>query len=117
MACVKEDGGKRHVAQEHAYIQRGLYARQLREILSVFPKQQVHVILQDELQNRPNEILDGIAAFLNIRPFGGVQRMAVHERAYAEALGEERIEEVRAYFRDDVAELEQLLGRDLSGWK
>ena len=48
------------------YLELGRYGEQLRHLYSVFPREQVHVVLYRDLRQHPAETLDGICAFLGV---------------------------------------------------
>ena len=48
------------------YLELGRYGEQLRHLYSVFPREQVHVVLYRDLRQQPAETLDGICAFLGV---------------------------------------------------
>lgn len=52
----KEDAHAHH----NTYVHRGLYAEQLERVYSVFPKEQVHVVLLEDLKKKPQEIVTGL---------------------------------------------------------
>jgi len=52
------------------YIRLGKYGEQLRELLTVFPSEQVMVLRYRELVDSPADTLDGICRFLGVEPRG-----------------------------------------------
>lgn len=48
------------------YVELGRYGQQLRHLYSVFPREQVHVVLYRDLRQHPAETLDGICSFLGV---------------------------------------------------
>jgi hypothetical protein len=50
----------------HLYVELGLYFRQVERYLKVFPRNQVKIILFEELKNKPDELMNEICNFLNI---------------------------------------------------
>jgi hypothetical protein len=50
------------------YVSLGFYGAQLEHLFSVFPREQVHVVLYRDLRRSPVETLDAICAFLGVHP-------------------------------------------------
>jgi hypothetical protein len=48
------------------YLELGFYGRQVEHLYSLFPREQVHVVLYRDLRQHPAETLDGICAFLGV---------------------------------------------------
>ena len=54
-------------SDKHSYIERGRYARYLQHYLSIFPKENVKVIIYEEFTKNPKESIKSIYAFLRTR--------------------------------------------------
>jgi len=66
-ACEAEEGRKAAGwAPFWRYREMGLYGRQLEQLWSIFPRQQVQVIRYKWLVERPQETLDGVCRFLGV---------------------------------------------------
>jgi hypothetical protein len=65
------------------YLELGRYGEQLRHLYSVFPPEQVHVVLYRDLRQHPAGTLDGICAFLGVDT--GLVRELPAENVTAEA--------------------------------
>ncbi len=52
----------------YAYKKKGFYAQQLRRYLEVFPREQLHVCLFDDLLNDPKSLLRKVFEFLGVDP-------------------------------------------------
>lgn len=91
------------------------YTKAMRAYLEYFPKEQVHLIIQEQLQTNPQEIYDGIFNFLGVGSFP-IENKPVHARDYEEALTPQQRQEVIEFFRDDVADLEEFLGYKIEEW-
>lgn len=100
----------------YSYIDRGFYLEQLRRLWAYFPKKQVLVLRNEELQNNPNETLQKVFAFLgvsllplmntvNIQNFPRTSSMSKAERNY-----------LRSVFEHEIRALERVLGWDCSNW-
>jgi hypothetical protein len=49
------------------YLETGLYGRQLRNLFTLFPREQVHLIRYKSLVDDPGETLDAVCRFLGVR--------------------------------------------------
>lgn len=98
----------------------GWYARSLEPYRAIFGGQLL-VLLHDDVRTRPRALYE--EALLHVGAAPGFLPPELDDVVFAnrsvrgrpELTAEERAE-VYAYFRDDVARLEEMLGRDLSVW-
>lgn len=49
-----------------SYISRGLYAKQISNYLSLFGREQIHIMLFEELVSNPKETIEGLLCFLDL---------------------------------------------------
>jgi hypothetical protein len=104
-----------------AYIERGLYARQIRMFLEYFPRDRLHVILFDDFVADPKGITCAAMRFLGVDPAKYTEPAAAEMDVNHSTPGDQRMDEasfqfLRAAYRDEVLDLSKLLGRDLTGW-
>lgn len=104
-----------------AYLERGQYARQLRDYLQVFPRERLHVILFDDFVADPQQVTCDTLRFLAldadryVEP--GEQDLDVnHSTPGHQPMSEEAFQFLRNEYRDEVHHLSELLGRDLTYW-
>lgn len=62
------------------YKRRGFYAEQLEPFLDAFPRDQLLIVLHDELQSDPRGLLEKVCAFLEIDPAPAADQEHVEER-------------------------------------
>jgi hypothetical protein len=103
-------------AKRFTYVDRGLYAQQLKRLWRYFPKQQTIAFKSEELLESPAAVLAAIADFLGILPFSPVAQKTAHARDYDTAITEEERRYLVAVFEAEIRELERLLGWDCSDW-
>ena len=103
-------------AKRFAYVDRGYYAAQLKRLWSLFPTEQTLVFKTEDLQQERNAVLDRIAIFLDIAPFPPLDAKVKNTREYNSAMSEDEKRYLVGRYRDDIAELERLLGWDCSSW-
>jgi Sulfotransferase domain len=118
---MRAEAGRRRTlplerAKRFTYVERGFYAQQLKRIWRHFPVEQTLVFKSEELLAEPNEVLARIAAFLAIDPFPPVEPKTLHAREYDTAMSDEAKRYLIEVYRDEIRELERLLGWDCSAW-
>ncbi len=99
------------------YLQRGEYARQLKYINSLFPREQVLVLFQQDLLSSPLDTMNQVTQFLGMSPFKRLTPVAVYRREYPEPMSESIKQKLKDHFLPHIEELEEFLGKDLSHWK
>lgn len=65
--AIAADAG-RPAAKRIGYVENGLYYKQLSRYLSVFPAEQLKVVLNEDLKVKPKEVLREVFTFLRIDP-------------------------------------------------
>jgi len=100
-----------------SYVQRGEYARQLKVVSTLFPREQLLVLFQQDLLNSPLNTMNRITQFLGVSPFRRLTAMDVHRRVYPEPMSDSIQNQLKAHYLPHIEELEQFLGEDLSHWK
>lgn len=104
------------------FLQPGLYAAHLRRIQQRIPPERLKILLYDDLCADPQEFIRDYYAWLGVdadfEPPCAQRRINpdTAEADIAELTPELR-QHMHAFFRQDIEELERLLGRDLSAWK
>lgn len=148
----------------HSYIDRGLYALQIKRFLNYFPKENMHFItFEEDFMKNKQQTIENLLSFLSLAPFDlqigkhanatsmpkskwlnelhykkqGLRNIAKslipsyelrrkisrfirkknEKPAVFEKVGEEfRKMMIERYFKNDINELQKLLGRDLTLW-
>ena len=104
------------------WLEPGLYAAHLRRIRTVLSDVQMDVVLYDDLCSDPEGLLRGYFEFLGVDP--AFRPDCLHrdinpdteETDPASFTGELR-QYLQSFYREDISELEEMLGRDLSVWE
>ena len=102
--------------RKYGYLRRGLYARQIKNILSLFPRENICVVKSSDLKNYPLESLNRIFHFLGVSGWTECNIEEHHQRAYSSSMSKEDRSLLLDLFREDILELEKLLGMDFSEW-
>lgn len=103
----------------YSYVERGLYAGQVRRALASFPREQLLFLRFDDLINDHRATLTEIARFLNIRPFPNTALKRVNRRnPITDGMKPTQADRDLMYdlLRDDVLAFAELTGLDVSNW-
>ena len=99
---------------DHTYLARGRYAEQLERWYAAFPSEQVLVLANEELAERPAETYAQVLDFLGAAPHELDSYPRVFDREYPDMDAATRAR-LAEYFAEPNRRLYRLLGRDL-GW-
>jgi hypothetical protein len=101
----------------YSYVERGFYARQLRRLFALFPRQNILLLRSLDLQDDHRGTLDSIARFLSIQPFPLLAPRKDHiGRRRENELRPEDITYLRGIFYDDTLEFSRLSGLSVGDW-
>ncbi len=98
-----------------SYIDRGYYARQLRRLFAVVPREQVLVLRTEELRDGHDATMRRVAGHLGIADIR-TAAARVHATPHEVPLGAGARRRLTALYEEDIRDLERLLGWDLSDW-
>lgn len=113
---VKASPGGVH--RVYSYVERGHYDVQVRRLLSLFPRSQVHFFRTDHLFDRSAEVLCEVERFLGVPQILSARRRYIVP-VVSEDMGEMSIEDrhyLSALFAPCIAATQQLTGLELSDW-
>jgi len=103
-----------------AYIDRGRYCQQIKNLFKFFTRNQVHIILFDNFNRNSQKEVSNVFKFLDIdSSFIPANLKEVYNKSTApeDVIGDEDREFLFSQLNDDIQELAQLLKYDLSHWK
>ena len=115
LRCLLYRNRRRLRSHPYSYVRRGLYAPQIRRLLRNFPREQVLIVLTDDLQDHHERVLREVYAFLGVRQVNPPPRARVFAADYDPMLDEDR-RTLQRVFRRHIEDLSRLIGRDLSHW-
>jgi hypothetical protein len=103
-----------------SYVERGLYAAQIKNLLRWFPLKSMLFLKSDALQHQPSETMRRVCEFLAVAPFESPVPPAVVNagrplRSPVEITADDWTVLTRAY-REDLAMFRELTQLDISGW-
>jgi hypothetical protein len=101
-----------HAWWNYTYVARGLYAEQLERWFAAFPREQLLVLLTDDLAADTAGAYREVLQFLGVDPHGLESYPRIFERDYGEMSPDTRAR-LEAKFAEPNRRLAELLGRDL----
>lgn len=104
-------------SRRFSYVARGFYAQQLERYFNSFPRTQMHIIKFDDFRNERDEVLQGVADFLGMQPFGSLRDSERNVVPYEREMTPAERTYLLGLFAEDITRLEKLLGWDCSDWK
>lgn len=102
--------------KKFAYLDRGHYTSQIRRIFRFFPREQVLIKRSSSLSHDPVGTLAEIFGFLGVEVISVKEEEPIHEGVYDRPMAEDEREFLVKYYRNEIKELENLLGWDCSDW-
>jgi hypothetical protein len=100
----------------YSYVDRGFYAHQVRRLFNIFGKDNVLVLLSEELRHEHQKTLRSVFEFLGVESSFVPPEASVFEQEYSDKMDNQLWSRLIDTFYFDVKELEKLLGRNLSAW-
>ena len=97
------------------YLEYGNYVEQIKTFYQYFKKEQVLILLNEDLKNNHNKTMKEIAEFLQV-PYTKVSKDRIHQYHYSKPLGKEERTLLQNHYEKEILKLEQLIKRDLSAW-
>lgn len=104
-----------HQHRRYSYVDRGFYSKQLLRASCYFPRDQLLVLRQDELQRNAQVVMDAVFRFIGVEPIS-IRHKQVHSRPYSDTMAPEDREYLMDIYADEIGRLERMLGWDCSGW-
>jgi hypothetical protein len=100
----------------YSYLDRGFYAHQVRRLFNIFGRDNVLVLLSEELRNEHQKMLGRVFEFLDVDSSFAPPEASVFEQEYSIQFDNQMRARLIDVFHFDIKDLETLLGRDLSMW-
>lgn len=100
----------------YSYVDRGFYAHQIRRLFNIFGKDNVLVLLSEELRREHEKTLRTVFEFLGVDTSFVPPEASVFEQDYTDKIDNQLRSRLIETFYSDIKELEKLISRDLSAW-
>lgn len=104
------------MANRYSYLERGRYGRQIRNLLSYFPRDQLCVLKYEEYVANYLVTLKEVYRFLNVDDYF-VENVRMNSNTHNGTMTTEMREYLTDFFSPEFEALETLLGWDLSSWR
>lgn len=99
-----------------SYLDRGFYSHQLKRLWRYFPKESVLVLRQEDLNERPEDVLGRICEHLGVSAMPGIKKLFSHVSQYEQPMNQSTREKLRLLYWHEICSLEALLGWDCQNW-
>jgi sulfotransferase family protein len=99
--------------ERHSYVARGEYSEQLQRWLRWFPREQLHLVIAEEMFGRTQDAMSGVFQFLGIPPLEVGSPEAFKSGSYSDGMSPDTRKLLIEHFRPHNARLEDLLGMRL----
>ncbi len=103
-------------SRRYSYVDRGHYLEQLERLWSLFPRENILVLKNEDLKNFPQETLNKVCDFIGVSHLDNVQKRDVHSRTYESKISEDDRAYLQAVYADGIKGLEKELGWNCSEW-
>jgi hypothetical protein len=108
------------VHRHYAYIERSMYADQIKHLLQLFPRRQIYFLRTDDLWSRPDKTLSAIKSFLGVDKAPGSrvggQYIVPDDSTDLGKLPAATRPLLDDIFRNDIRRTQELTQLDLSDW-
>lgn len=117
-----------HQDKIHSYISRGFYSEQIRRIWQFFPRENLLLIKQEELREKPEAVLKNIYNHINVRnsEFNGEKHVTSWNAQYKSGAethleGKKQpsqyiVRKLKKIYRAEIEVLKEMTGMDCSDW-
>lgn len=104
-------------SNDFKYLDKGWYATHIKYILRFFHRDKLLILFQRDLRENPVYSLNKLTDFLQLSRFESVTPLESHVWEYKFKLSTEMDLKLRAYYTNEINELESLLSISLQDWK
>jgi hypothetical protein len=97
-------------------IKRGMYYSQISTAVRIFGKENIHIIVSEDLRESYLSVLQGLSEFLGISNFDVADNIIAHKREYESAISKDDYLKLKDNFLPDATRLSDDFGVDISKW-
>lgn len=99
-------------------VTKSLLADKIKDVLEIFPRENIHFIKYEDFKYNQKEELYKVFDFLGLdTSVYNYEYKEVLLKEYVEPLADDLRLELREFFKEDIAQVEQLLGWNCSDWR
>lgn len=101
----------------YSYIDRGFYSQQLRRLYRFFPRNQIFIVKQEELDEHPRQVLSEIYDYLKVSDYKFEDSVKMHSIPYKEPMTIEARRYLLDIFTNEIKQLEVMLNWNCNSWR
>jgi hypothetical protein len=98
-------------------LQRGLYYKQIKNLLEFFPKEHILVLISEDIKNDMIKGYNKVYKFLNVKELYNVEYEFKHMGNYEEEIDKQTYKKLVKYYKDDIKQLEKFIGKKTNWFK
>lgn len=99
-------------------LQRGMYFEHIKSVLKYFPKENLKVIVSEELKKDPTNQYNSIFDFLQISRTNNIKfNPGVHKRSYKDTIKKEDFLFLKDFFSSHNQNFYEFMGREIPSWE
>lgn len=102
--------------RDSAYVERGMYTKQLERIWALFPREQTLVLRTDDLRTALVDVFARIGSFLAVARFTPAHPITANAHAYEAPMSAADRRYLVGVFEREISDLGRLLGWDCREW-
>jgi hypothetical protein len=95
------------------YLKRGLYYKQIQELLKWFSKDNLLILFNDEVKNNMEREYNRVYKFLNLSPYKHEYKLVFESDSESTEIDKKLLNKLKKYFKKDVRDLEEFVGKKL----
>jgi hypothetical protein len=121
MEAIQEEENRRKASlpyqnRRFSYLDRGFYSEQIRRLKVYFPQDQILIIRNEDLREKPEKTVGTVCQFIGVSPLNIAQELDLHSRDYQTNLEPEIQRYLADLYRLEIKQIEQLTGWDCQEW-
>lgn len=112
---TKQNENKTFYTAVTHYLQRGLYYKQIQELLKWFSKDNLLILFNDEVKGNMEKEYNRVYKFLNLEPYTQEYKLVFESDQNNIDIDKKLLNKLKKFFKKDVRDLEKFVGKNL-GW-
>lgn len=95
------------------YLQRGLYSNYIKELYRWFPKQNIQILIMEDLSSNVQKEYNKIFRFLNVSVINNINFSIEHQSNNKSEINKQIYQKLIKYYKQDMKDLEKILKRKI----
>jgi len=114
---IKQYNNYFKLIQPFSYIIRGLYFKYIQDYLRFFPRENILILITEELEHDTLKALNQVLAFLRASSLSNIRLLKTNEVPRLHDVSQKTIGNLIGIFRKANEDLERYLGREITVWR